>query len=79
MSSQGLKRIVNKEENFMNRDHCIGFGIGLLSGAAIGGIIALLYAPRSGKETRKLIGDKANEVVESVKEKSTGVVQALKN
>lgn len=25
---------------------------GLLAGAAIGGIIALLYAPKSGKETR---------------------------
>lgn len=63
----------------MNKDRCIGFGIGLLSGAAIGGIIALLYSPRSGKETRQLIGDKANDVVESVKERTAGVVQALKN
>jgi len=30
----------------------VGFGIGLLAGAAIGGAIALLYAPRSGRETR---------------------------
>ena len=29
------------------------FLTGLLTGAAIGGIIALLYAPKSGKETRE--------------------------
>jgi gas vesicle protein len=31
------------------------FLTGLLAGAAIGGIIALLYAPKSGKETRDQI------------------------
>jgi len=29
------------------------FITGLLAGAAIGGVIALLYAPKSGKETRE--------------------------
>lgn len=45
----------------MNRDNLSGFGIGLLAGALIGGAIALLYAPQSGKETRILIKDKAEE------------------
>jgi gas vesicle protein len=36
-------------------------GIGLLTGLLIGGIVALLYAPKSGKETRKLLRDKAEE------------------
>ena len=63
----------------MNKDHCIGFGIGLLSGALIGGIIALLYAPKTGKETRQMIKDKTTEVVDAVKEKSSGVVQAIKS
>ena len=74
----------------MNRDHVIGFGVGLLTGAVVGGVIALLYAPKTGTETRQLIKDKAgsvvnavrgktSEVVDSVKEKSSGVVQALKS
>ena len=41
----------------MNKDNAIGFGIGLLAGVVIGGAIALLYAPKSGKETRQLIKD----------------------
>lgn len=31
------------------------------AGAAVGATIALLYAPQSGEETRKLIGDKTRE------------------
>jgi gas vesicle protein len=54
------------------------FGIGLLTGAVIGGAIALLYAPKSGKETRQLIKDKTIEAVEVVKEKSGGVIDAFK-
>ncbi|MDO8491163.1 MAG: YtxH domain-containing protein [Dehalococcoidia bacterium] len=30
----------------MNKDHANGFGIGLFTGAVIGGVIALLYAPK---------------------------------
>jgi len=62
----------------MNTDNAIGFGIGLLSGAIIGGAIALLYAPKTGKETRQLIKDKTTEVVEVVKEKTSGVMDAVK-
>ena len=62
----------------MNKDHAIGFGIGLLAGAVIGGVIALLYAPKTGKETRQLIKDKATEVVDAVKGKTTEVVDAVK-
>ena len=63
----------------MNKDHAIGFGVGLLAGAVIGGVIALLYAPKSGKETRQLIKDKVTDVVDAVKEKTTGAVHALKS
>ncbi len=63
----------------MNKDSAIGFGIGLLTGAVIGGVIALLYAPKTGEETRQLIMDKATEVVDAVKEKTMGAVHALKS
>jgi gas vesicle protein len=62
----------------MNRDNGIGFGIGLLTGAVIGGVIALLYAPKSGQETRKVIKDIATEVLDTAKEKTSEVVDTVK-
>ena len=63
----------------MNRDHAVGFGIGLLAGAVIGGTIALLYAPRSGKETRQIIKDKANEAVDTAREKTEEVINTVRS
>jgi gas vesicle protein len=50
------------------------FITGLLAGAAIGGIIALLYAPQSGKETRDQLKQKLNDLekeFETLKEKAS--------
>ena len=77
----------------MNKDNAVGFGIGLLTGAVIGGVIALLFAPQSGKETRQMIKNKAtgmmdaikgkaaeaNEVVDTVKDKTSIAVHELKS
>lgn len=63
----------------MNKDNAIGLGIGLFAGAAIAGIIALLYAPRAGKETRQLIHGKATDVVDEIKAKANGAAQAVKS
>jgi len=49
-----------------------------VAGAIIGGVIALLYAPNSGRKTRKLIKDTATEFVEEVKEKAIEVVDTVK-
>ena len=38
-----------------------GLLIGFLTGGIVGAAIALLYAPKSGKELRKDIKDKADE------------------
>ncbi len=35
--------------------------IWFVAGAAIGATVALLYAPQTGDETRKLLGDKARD------------------
>jgi gas vesicle protein len=67
-----------KEETVMNNDNAIGFGIGLLTGAVIGGVIALLYAPQSGKKTRKFLKNKATEFVDEVKEEASEVVDEVK-
>lgn len=59
----------------MNRDQAVGFGIGLLAGAAIGGVVALLFAPQSGEETRAMIKGKA----EHLKERAQEVIGAFKH
>jgi len=62
----------------MESENLKAFCIGLVAGLVIGGAVALLYAPKTGKETRKLIKDKATEVVDTVKEKTGGVIDAVK-
>lgn len=38
-----------------------GLLLAFLFGAVSGAAVALLYAPKTGRETRELLGDKANE------------------
>ena len=45
-----------------------GLIIGFLSGAVVGGVIALLYAPKSGKELRNDLKIKGEEIAENVEE-----------
>ena len=45
-----------------------------LAGAAIGAAIALLYAPESGRQTRKLIRKKTDEGCEALAEAGKGVL-----
>ena len=44
------------------------FILGALVGAVAGAVAGVLFAPKSGKETRKEIGDKTKEYVEKGKE-----------
>jgi gas vesicle protein len=53
----------------MDREQWTSFGAGVLVGAVAGGVIALLFAPKSGKELRAQIGGKATEVFEAGKDK----------
>lgn len=46
------------------------YGLGMLAtGIGIGAVTALLYAPKTGKETRKMISRKAEDGVEFVSER----------
>jgi gas vesicle protein len=45
----------------LNRDNISGFSVGLLAGLLIGGVVTLLYTPKSGKETRTLLKDKVDD------------------
>lgn len=46
------------EKNNSNKKFLVGAAIGAVAGAVAG----VLFAPKSGKETRKIIGDKAKEI-----------------
>jgi len=63
------------EKNGNNVSPVSGYLTAVAIGAVVGAGIALLYAPRSGKETRKLLKrragqwkDKASDVIEGAKE-----------
>ena len=47
----------------MKRQNGIGFWAFLLGGL-IGGALGLLYAPRSGEETRKILSDEGQEIAD---------------
>ena len=51
----------------------------LLAGAATGVILGLLYAPEEGKETRKKIKTKANDLKEEAKNKYGEVSEKVKD
>jgi gas vesicle protein len=52
------------EENGMSK----GLLIGLLAGGVLGAVIALLYAPKPGKELRADIKNKAGEMIDDAEE-----------
>jgi gas vesicle protein len=41
-----------------------------LTGALLGGAIALLYAPRSGQQTREMIRDYVDDEIDMIKDKA---------
>jgi gas vesicle protein len=49
--------------------------IWFLAGAAIGAAVALLYAPRSGAETRREIGRRADKGREAITESGRDIVE----
>jgi len=50
-----------------------GFFLGMLTGAVVAGIVTLLIAPRSGRETRDLLRGKARETQHMVQQKVSGM------
>jgi gas vesicle protein len=57
----------------MNRQQWTSLGLGALTGAAVGGVIALFFAPESGKEIRQQIMGKTNKVIETGKNKISNI------
>ena len=59
-------------------DRQFDFLKGLFVGGLIGVVIGVLYAPKSGKETREDIARKAEELMDKAKEEYEQAVQASK-
>ena len=62
-------------------DKCISCGMGLLAGILGGGVAAILYAPKSGEETREDIKNYVNDVAQKhapeIKEAKKQALEAL--
>jgi len=55
------------------------FALGFLLGAVAGVAIGFLYAPKSGKETRELLKEKAGEIKEKAEEGFEKVKETASN
>lgn len=60
---------------YRSESNASGIVIALFSGIVIGGVLGILFAPKSGKETRKEIVDKSTEVYEKSKENLETMVE----
>ena len=49
--------------------------VGLVAGATVGSIAGMLLAPKSGKENRKMVGEKASKI----RSKTGGAIGSLKS
>jgi gas vesicle protein len=50
-----------------------------LTGALIGAAVAMLYAPKSGKDTRQFLSDKVQASKDAVADTSSTIVEASKD
>jgi gas vesicle protein len=62
----------------MERKDYTELGIGFLVGALVGGVFALLYAPKKGSETREIIRNKAVEVRDTVRDNAGKFIKRVK-
>jgi gas vesicle protein len=62
-------------ENSNNTGKMIG---AVLIGAAIGGVLGILFAPDKGSETRKKLAGKTDELTESLKERFNAILEEAK-
>jgi gas vesicle protein len=66
------------EERNDRRDETVSRLAWFLTGAVIGATVAILYAPKSGKDTRKFITDRAQQGKQAVADTSKDLVDASK-
>jgi gas vesicle protein len=73
---------MSQEEENQNSEteNAIGSNIAwFLTGAFIGAAVAMLYAPKSGKDTRQFLADKVQQSKDAVADSSMSIVEASKD
>jgi gas vesicle protein len=73
---------VSQEDENQNpeSESAVGSNIAwFLTGAFIGAAVAMLYAPKSGKDTRQFLADKVQQSKDAVADSSMSIVEASKD
>jgi len=73
---------MSQEEQQTNHESEFDLGgnvVWFLTGAFIGAAVAILYAPKSGKDTRKYLSDKVQQSKDAVADTSNNIVEAGKD
>jgi gas vesicle protein len=73
---------MSQEQQNRNEEEGFDFGSNVawfLTGAFIGAAVAILYAPKSGKDTRQFLADKVQQSKDAVTESSNNIVEASKD
>ena len=69
----------NEEEQNLEESPLGGNVAWFLTGAFIGAVVAILYAPKSGKETRQFLAEKVQQSKDAVSDTSSSIVEASKD
>ncbi|MDP2791006.1 MAG: YtxH domain-containing protein [Rectinemataceae bacterium] len=79
MSFNDVLDSINKRKRTEERNRTmVKFALGMGLAATIGLVKGILYAPKSGKETREDLKKKASETVDTIREKVLNGARALK-
>ena len=71
---------MSHEEQNQESEFNLGSNVAwFLTGAFIGAAVAILYAPKSGKETRQYLADKVQQSKDAVADTSNTIVEAGKD
>jgi gas vesicle protein len=71
---------MSQEEENQNQDFNFSSNLAwFLTGAFIGAAAAILYAPKSGKETRRYLSDKVQQSKDAVTDTGNSIVEASKD
>ncbi len=74
-----IEKAKREKEKRKKRETAKNVAKGLTAGAILGSLAGLLFAPKSGKETRKEIADKTTEAVGVVKQTLNESGEEIKN
>ncbi|HSW35150.1 MAG TPA: YtxH domain-containing protein [Candidatus Limnocylindrales bacterium] len=69
----------HKKEAERRKTACRNLAAGVAIGALLGVTMGMLFAPKSGKETRKLITEKTADSVERIKQLATEYAEEIKS